>query len=79
MHAREEHKHWAAAGLMNSNLIWYGHHLELHGAVVTDGRMTPPGISAKFHELAAMHLTPTGIDAIEAAVDVVKNGRRWRR
>ena len=28
-----------------------------------------PQVRAKFHELAAMHLTPTGIDAIEAAVD----------
>ena len=28
-----------------------------------------PQVRAKFHELAAKHLTPTGIDAIEAAVD----------
>ncbi len=28
-----------------------------------------PAVRAKFHELAAAHLTPAGIDAIEAAVD----------
>lgn len=28
-----------------------------------------PQVRAKFHELAALHLAPTGIDAVEAAVD----------
>ena len=29
---------------MDINLSWYGHHLELHGALVADRRVTPPGI-----------------------------------
>jgi hypothetical protein len=28
-----------------------------------------PQVRAKFHEVAAVHLTPKGVDAIEAAVD----------